>query len=437
MPQRSLKEYRVLARAAPRFSFPERKKSSIDQLVSLRSSLDETEPVTRYLSRPETDYSSKLFSHSSSERLYRHRIGGEDEDIADIKMLLKSVDRGAASFEEKRPTLGLVMPKLETKSPSADFLERIDRITREQLKKHLGRKYREAYYFSDKLEKIKHTLIDLTWSANTYNLDKNDFSNFLTFVRLINEIIYHSDSYVENMKNGSGSKADTFTYPLIMMGVTDIFLGSINKPKMIPSVKDIVYATNSSFLKEIVDHNSEDADLIDDIAEVYGNSFEPSAKPFIDTGGYGTVLGEYFELDDRDSFNQIWNNSRRATDIIDCVLDLKEDVASNSAPPFIGYVLFHAKKCKPEDVEILERSFGSRTYSKEVEKVVHKYSSEALNNIRKYVQSISPKSGNVMSLKQRSLKIIDLGLQLAKGVKTEKGYEDFYTNTLESLDYFS
>ncbi|MEM5766482.1 MAG: hypothetical protein QW423_02515 [Candidatus Aenigmatarchaeota archaeon] len=312
------------------------------------------------------------------------------------------------------------------------FIERIEKETRKRIIECIGEYYNEDEYSEDKLIKIKETILDLKVLANLHNIGINDFYDFMTPVRVLNEWVYSIDEMIDNHMDNQTNIRSMMYISGKMRFVAGEIIKSMCKGDlvgMIPDFRDIVEA---NYLRETAGLNP-DKHILQYLRLFFKNFLEPSDYEYLDTGFYGDLFTEWFQKqigNNKQKLQLIWNARCRATDVIDGLIDLEDDVKNKVFSPLVLYIYDISK---PSEKNKIENSIFSGKYNKEFEKTIQNYSYELLMRIKNYLDSIKSNSENIQQFKDRTYRIIDLGLQITQDTEASTEYERFYIQSLKEL----
>jgi len=109
-------------------------------------------------------------------------------------------------------------------------------------------------------------------------------------------------------------------------------------------------------------------------------------------------------------------------------IDLNEDVKETAYSPLVLYIY---QMSKYNEKKLIRESFAAKSCSQEFDNVIRSYSSDLLKRIKEYVDGVQPSRSRTKSLKDRTYKIIGMGLAIAENAETAKEYEKFYNHDVD------
>jgi len=343
----------------------------------------------------------------------------------------------------KRPETLRAIPPIE---PEKRFLgistslkppEILVEKTRSEARKCLGEYFNDNYFDTEFLNayKIKETLIDLVFTGKQYKLDWDEMRDPLTLALLSNEAVYSLDDLFENEDKFDKKKAkDAYRKQADMFYAVSNLLNFKGRSDLQSIVSQMMLGVQANYLlEEVRDPNTPEAKRnIDYAGLVFGSFLELSDRNYLDTGTHGELFSQWFpEIREKKNFSRIWNNSRRATDIIDGLIDLKEDVYNNILSPLTTYI-YHL--CTEDERETIRDSVSNASYNKDLEGIVKGYSNRLLNNIKNYNNRVRPRTPQVETLQDRMRNVIDIGIHTSEDIKHgRKEYDDFYSDSSSEL----
>lgn len=331
--------------------------------------------------------------------------------------------------------LKLKEPKEKPKiSATKHYLNQIEQNTRGKIREFMGEFYDSKNFSSNIWNKIKETNIDLAWVTKSYGFDRDEFCRFLVPVRLLNEAVYWMDAIIENDGTDDREKIlNAFRKRGQMYSDAVRYMNRVGKKELAGAVSQIMYAIDIHYMQESFNQtNQQNKNLgleLKHLGSVYEEILEPSDEEYLDTGSYGTMFSHWFNLRDKRNFQILWNNSRRATDVIDGLVDLKYDVRNGVFCPSTIYVY---SQCPEKEKEIMLESFSTGKDSFKIEEIVKKHSHDLLERTKEYVSHITPQAKNVRMFKNRALEIIDYGIGMTKDLPLFSWqYNKFYDHSLD------
>jgi hypothetical protein len=196
------------------------------------------------------------------------------------------------------------------------------------------------------------------------------------------------------------------------------------KLELVQSISDLETSTDAYFLADVTK-----------MPFIYGNMYEPSSFDYIDTGAYGEIMLKWFPglVEDEDGFKNVWNNSRRITDVIDCLIDLKDDLNSETLNTFLLTVFYRAKHTQ---MAIYKNSLDNRKVNYGLKSAVERFTNRTLKQHEKHLSKIDSEDEVVLGLRDRTMKIINFGRDMANGMtiledpKVANQYHKFYTESV-------
>jgi len=305
-----------------------------------------------------------------------------------------------------------------TKLPS--ILREIDYSTRQIFSQYFTH-YHSTDYSDDVLLKIKETLIDLKWLGMVYGVEEEELSKFFAIVRLLNEAVYAADEWFEG--KSKYISLEGFKRRGVMFYRAALLLHKFGKEGLIPELSQFLTALDANFLSELL---VQEIELEGELkrARVFVDVFKPSENTHMDTGYYGELFAKWFRMKGRGSFCSLWNNSRRVTDIIDGLLDLREDVRSNTFSPLTLYVI---SVCRNDERRMIKDRILQGIYTPRLRSVISKYSKELIEDLQEYMQRVHTPNKKLKMVKERMLKIAELGIAVCENEDAESNYFDFYS----------
>ena len=306
------------------------------------------------------------------------------------------------------------------------LLKDIERETRKRIRSCMGVAYRESDYKNENLIKIKETITDLAFLAKIYDINMDDFYDFLTPVVIFNESIYRMDGAVEKNPSGQNNLNELLSHRSKMFWAANKFISGIGKRELLNLTPQIIFTIEANCLRETSGPSPEEW-VIDYVSTFFKNFLEPSDFEYLDTGFYGDFFTHWFKkhMEEKTKLQLIWNSRCRATDVIDGLIDLMYDVGESIFSPLVLYIY---QKCDSSDRNLIKDSVISKQYNPEFESVVQRYSSKLLASIREYANGIKPSRRKIRAFEDRTYKIIDLGMAITKDPSAVKDYENFYNN---------
>jgi len=329
------------------------------------------------------------------------------------------------------PTILTLRPEISTTS---HILNQINFHTKNKIREFMGEGYDSSNYSTGIWDKIKETKTDFAWINNLYGFDKDEFYNFLVPIRFLNEGVYWMDAFIEDKNFNDRQKIlGAFRKKGQMYSEAARYMNNVGKKELVGSIPQIMFATDIHYALEAVSQvNDENEGLelkLKQMGPVYEENLEPSDEEYLDTGSYGNLYSNWFKLRDKRNFQILWNNSRRATDVIDGLIDYEDDKRNGVFCPLTVYVY---NQCPSKEKEILLESFVKGTNGKLIEEILQKHSHDLLQRTKDYVSRISPEIKNIRMLKNRALEIIDFGIGMTNDLQGYSSkYNNFYNHSLD------
>ena len=313
---------------------------------------------------------------------------------------------------------------------SSTLMENIERETTIRIRDCMGEAYTEHDYPGETLMKIKETTIDLAVHAGNYEISITKFYDFFALVRILNAFCYEVDSIVENHSSDQYKLKEYLDFASKTFWTAHKFIREAGKGDLQNLIAQMYFTIEANWFREIsgltfprwaMDYKS----------VVFRNFLEPSDCEYFDTGFYGNLFAEWFRgrIKEKTQVKLIWNARCRATDVIDGLIDLKDDVNEKVFSPLLFYVY---DVSEDSEKELIKNAVLSGIYNLELGRIVQEYSYTLLVCIKKYIDKIKLKlkQEETKDLMERTYKIIDLGILIAKDISAKNEYEEFYNENL-------
>ena len=318
----------------------------------------------------------------------------------------------------------------ETSIPTSPLLfwRDAEMATRSRIAESLGPAYDARHYRESIFAKINETTSDLARLAIQYDVPTSGFYDLLTLVRFLNEGVYSIDYSIEN--DNSISRDALYISNMMFLNVRN-FLFEKDRMDVYDMVPQIMVAIQANALRERIGVSSEPPWLHEYTAKCFRNFLEPSDFDYLDTGSYGKLFSKWFydKVDDEENFGFLWNARSRVVDVIDGLIDLREeDVPRHVYSPLLLYIFF--KRRGSDDQDVIRSTIDSGRYNERFEEIVHTYSRDLLGDLHAYVDGVTPNDSRVDALKDRTYDIIDLAMAITEDEDAVKRYHEFYLKPL-------
>lgn len=315
--------------------------------------------------------------------------------------------------------------------PIPRFVMEIEEKTRERIKECMGSEYHEVRFPRSSFYKIKETATDLLWLTKRFEVDMEKFYDFMTIVRILNQMVYIRDAVAEMTSDS------TIWYSPVASAKANIvfrtafkFMQRIKRPDLaqwIPGMMGYLDVLNES---EVAAYQTRINSEYKNMGYTYRRIFEPSPREYLDTGGYGTMFAKFFsnKVKFKEAFLNFWYNSRRSTDITDANIDEEEDFRAHQLSPFNCYIF---SMCDDGDAGVLKEALRMGFCTKRVREVTSRHALKLQKRLMSYLQRIDPVTIKNGELKRRVLDISGLGIDIARDRKSAENYRDFYNQSLD------
>jgi hypothetical protein len=308
------------------------------------------------------------------------------------------------------------------------LMSNVESETRSRIKQCIGNAYHSDEHSDDVLQKIRETIIDLAVLAKSHRIGMSDFYDFMTPVRILNEAVYYIDNSLDNHEINNGNMNGLFSFRSKMFFAASKFLSDVGRGDLVNMPAQLFHTIEANYLRETAGTSPEPW-VIEYTSTFFKKFLEPSDHEYIDIGFYGYLFTGWFkkQLEERARLQLLWNARCRTTDVIDGLIDLEEDVDRKVFSPLVLYIF---DRSNFDEKEIIKNSVLSRKTKPQFQEIVQKYSSHLLGSIKDYVDGISPRRRKTLDFKDRTYKIIGLGLDIVQKPEATKEYERFYSQPI-------
>jgi uncharacterized protein YeeX (DUF496 family) len=312
------------------------------------------------------------------------------------------------------------------------FMSTFNYETRKRLQKYLGSDYKKNDFSDNTFSKIYESCYDLYWLGRQAKIKPQKILDLLTVIRPLNEAIYDMDKYSEKQEDMNLWEGDELFFDRTkMLFIAVKLLHKMKKLKLAMSIPDLELRGDGFFLCEGI-FNRPFIGWEDNRHASHMHEFlEPENWDYVDTGSYGRMMMEFFPryFKDKESLLQVWNNSRRVTDVIDAIIDLKEDIEEGVKS---GTLIHIYTTIKDEyDRRIIDTAVKNHEYNEYVRIVFEKYVKPLLGRLEDSVFDVKSDDLVTEKLKLRTLNLIELGYQIIKDPSKTGEYDKFYSSSLK------